>query len=1018
MLRTASILALAVPVVVSCTGSSPGSDMGAVEVAAEAGGRADAPSGDQLDTQEREQDRSTPDAGAGDAPADAACRGGACPDAADASGDGCLPGACPDLASDPCANGVVPSGVEATLAGGGFLAECGGYGVELRPEGVGSLRIRYRGSAAPHDQSWAIVGQGEPSGWSHGFDGHSFHVCLEGGTVARLELPGCRLTIEDPSGKLLFEELPGGGYAETPAPGREPPGPQRSLTLLSPPGERLYGFGEKTGPLDKRGLKMVFWNSDTPGYPVDMDPLYQSIPFFVGLRAGTAYGLFLDNTHRLTIDAAGSQPDRIRLVADGGEIDLHFLAGPTLPEVIDRYTELTGRPHLPPRWTLGYHQARWSYYPDSKVESICNEFRKRDIPADAIWLDIDYMDGFRSWTWSPVGFPDPKGLVSGLAGIGFKVVAIIDPGLKVDPKWDIYQQGLAGGHFLETTDGVPFVGVVWPGPSVYPDFTRPETRSWWGSLTPGVTDAGVRGIWLDMNEPANFNAADDHTVPGNVPADGDGNPTTMAEVHNAYALLENRATFEGLLAQVPDRRPFLLTRAGFSGIQRYAAVWTGDAASTMESLAMSFTMLMGLGISGVPMVGSDVGGWTGAPSPELFARWMAVGSVSPFFRTHVATGTPDQEPWSFGVEVEDISRLLIRQRYRLIPYLYSLLRQAAITGAPLLRPMVFEFQQDPATWDLSFQGMLGPSLLVAPVLESGVQEVEVYLPAGGWLDYHSGALLEGPATVVRDVRLQSLPLFLREGAVVPMGPEMSWSDQEPVDPLTLELFPGAAPTSFPLYEDSGDSQAYLAGEHALTPLTLQRTPTGAILEIGKREGTFVPPPRKLRLRVRPVDHPATAVAVGGTQVPPLGGYEALESASSGWWWDANDRSLWVVLPDQAGIVITMTYDPTPLPVDPDVLVPVEVAVPAGTPADSTIHVATSAAGWAQQPLQWVQPGGLAGGTVSVPRGHWFEYKYTRGDWPTVEKWFGCLEATNRYAYGQAHPTKKDAVEMWADQCGE
>ncbi len=931
--------------------------------------------------------------------------------------DSCGLEPCEDITGDPCSNGVLPDGITASSVAGAFVADCGTYKAEIRPVAGGSLRLRYLGSGAPHDYSWAVVAPPDPSGWTHGYDGQTFRLCRAGGLAAKLRFPDCRLSIENPQGTVLFEEIEGGGYAESPVPG-DAAATLRSLSFVSPAGERFYGFGEKTGPLDKRGRKLVFWNSDTPGYPVDMDPLYQSIPFFIGLREGTAYGLFLDNSHRLEFDVAASVPDRVSLAAKGGEIDLYFLAGPGLPDVLDRYTALTGRPHLPPRWALGYHQARWSYYPDSKVKAIAAEFRKRDIPADVIWLDIDYMDGFRSWTWSPSGFPDPKGLVSGLADIGFKVVAIIDPGLKVDPLWPIYQQGLSGGHFLEEAAGKPFVGTVWPGDSAYPDFTRPQTRAWWAGLTPALTSVGVRGIWLDMNEPANFEAADDHTVPGWVAADGDGHPTTMAEVHNAYALFENRSSFEGMMAAVPSRRPFLLTRAGFAGIQRYAAVWTGDAASTMASLGTSFTMLLGLGLSGVPMVGSDVGGWTGSPTPELFARWMAVGSVSPFFRAHVSTGTPDQEPWSFGVEVEDISRLLVKQRYRMLPYLYSLLREASVSGAPVLRPLVWDFQGDSSTHGLSDQGMVGPHLLVAPVLETGATERSVYLPAGGWLDLASGALFQGPGAVTRDVRLQSLPLFLREGAVVPMGPDMSWSDQQAVGPLSLELFPSESPVTFHLYEDSGDSQDHLDGAYALTPLTLKRTDVGAILEIGERQGSWAPPVRKLRLRVRPVDHPATGVTVAGATLPPLSDYSAVESASSGWWWDSNDRSLWVVMPDQEDVVVTMDYAPEPLAQEPDVLVAIEVTVPAGTPNDATIHIATSASGWAQQPLSWVKPGMVAAGLVKVPRGHWFEYKYTRGDWSTVEKWAGCLEATNRYAYGQAHPTKKDSVEMWADSCGQ
>ncbi len=959
--------------------------------------------------------------------------------------------------------------------------DCPGAGLEVSFPGAGVLRLRYVGTGPhptlPYATSDADLGPAPDV--SFGPRDDRFVACA-GGLAVEVTPATCAVRVTDPDGAILVEDEPGGAYGEGewppgtsgppleaasvsgardppgepgaansgsrrlrektswarrgpeaayPArvelapPGREalwkpPRGTARWITRRSPPQERFYGLGEKAGyDLDRRGRTWTFWNSDHPAYGAETDPLYVSVPFFVGLREGRAYGVFMNNTHRQVLDLAASDPTRYRWEVAAGEVDQFVFAGPSIAQVLERFTALTGRPFLPPRWTLGYHQSRWSYWPDSRVIEVCEGFRERDIPADGVWLDIDHMDGFRSWTWDPVGFPDPSGLVAAVEDLGFEVTAIVDPGLKVDPDWDVYQAGIAGGHFLAGADGTPFVGEVWSGPAVFPDFTRAETRAWWGSLAPRLTDHGVWGLWLDMNEPASFQEEHGWTLPDDVTASGEGTGTTMAEVHNVYALAEAWATWDGARQAVPGRRPFLLTRAGFAGIQRFAAVWTGDAASSFEALRMTLPMLLGLGLSGVPFVGSDVGGWTGFASPELFARWMAVGSVSPFFRGHVQQGTPDQEPWAFGVEVEDISRIHLKQRYRWLPYLYSLMWEASRTGAPVLRPLVFEFQDDPGTWDVADEAMLGPWLLVAPAVDPGAKERSVVLPPGRFLEWRSGAVWEGPATLVADLTLQALPVYLREGGVVPGGPDLRFSDEAPLDPLTLEVFPGPRETEVTLYEDDGVSTACESGEYAATRFRVQATATGAVLRADPRTGALVPGDRRVRVRVRPVDGEVASVVLDGSPLPPASTLEELDQSPEGWVHDVNDRALVVVFADRAPFRLEMTYDPALEGPAPDVLVPLRVHVPAGTPHAPPVHVSTSASGWQHQPLAWspTDPD-TAEGAVRVPRGKWFEYKYTRGSWATVEKWAGCLEATNRYHFGQAHPVQEDVVEAWADQC--
>lgn len=580
----------------------------------------------------------------------------------------------------------------------------------------------------------------------------------------------------------------------------------------------------------------------------------------------------------------------------------------------------------------------------------------------------------------------------------------------------MYLGGLAGNHFLKQPNGQLYVGPSWPGLAAFPDFSRAQTRQWWGAHVASLLNLGVRGIWQDLNEPTIIPEGGGSGVPNHLPAHGDGQPTTMAEVHNVYALLQARGTYEAMRQAASGRRPFILTRAGYAGIQRYAATWTGDAPSTWPTLRQTLPMLLNMGLSGNPFVGSDVGGYSGHATSELFARWIQLGSVSPFFRAHVTNGVPSQEPWQFGIEVEDISRSTVQQRYELLAYLYSLMEHSARTGEPVLRAMVYEFQHDASTVNLEDQAMLGPSVLVAPVLTEGATSRSIYIPEGRWFEYHSGAIVQGPATIEADVRLASLPMYVREGALVPRIEPMQYSDEKQPAKLQLDLYPAAHETSFDLYEDAGDGFGYESGQYSRVKYSLQQTDTGARLLIGARQGSWVPAPRALTIRVRRVDHGANQVRVDGQPIAQHSTLEALEAAAQGWWYDERDLSLVIAMPDRDNATVEMDYDASVSEPAPAVRVSLEVTVPQGTPSTSTIHVATSAGNWQHQPLQWIEPGAKARGEVLVPRGRWFEYKYTRGSWETVEKWPQCQEASNRYGFASAWPVRLDTVWQWADWC--
>jgi alpha-glucosidase len=566
--------------------------------------------------------------------------------------------------------------------------------------------------------------------------------------------------------------------------------------------EKFFGCGEKTGQLNKRGQSFGFWNTDNPGHTYLTGEIYVSIPFLISTRG---YGIFWDNTHRTFFNLGHGDESRYFLEADAGEIDYYFFAG-DVKEVVRAYTELTGRMWLPPRWALGYQQSRWSYLSADELLDVARNFRKRKIPCDVLYCDIDYMDGFRVFTWNPKTFPNPRALIAKLAKLGFKVVTIIDPGVKNDDGYAVCRDGKQKGMFLKNANGSEwFTGNVWPGECVFPDFTSPRVREWWGAQHKDFLGTGVAGIWNDMNEPAVWNHPGG-TMPLDVPHDYDGQKTTHARAHNVYGLNMARACHDALRRYRPNERPFLITRAAYAGIQRYSMVWTGDNHSTWEQFELSIRQCLNLSLSGVPFCGPDVGGFSWDATGELLARWMQAGAFFPFYRNHTAIHTRRQEPWTFGKKIENICRDAIRRRYRLLPYIYNLFRLAARDGTPIIRPLFWEFPADEHAYAIDDQFLLGPSLLVAPVLKPGATARAVYLPAGDWYDYRSRQRHTGGRYLGVDAPLEVIPVFVRAGTILP------------VENNTLEVYPGEHTTG-ELYEDDGQSFDFERGRYSLAQFT-------------------------------------------------------------------------------------------------------------------------------------------------------------------------------------------------------
>ncbi|MDD7386461.1 MAG: glycoside hydrolase family 31 protein [Firmicutes bacterium] len=559
----------------------------------------------------------------------------------------------------------------------------------------------------------------------------------------------------------------------------------------------VYGLGDKTGFLNKRHYAYENWNSDDPSPHCDnFQSLYKSISFFMVYSENGCLGILTDNSYRTRFDFGKEQEDYYFWSHAGGALDYYMIPGKNPKEVLKRYLALTGKSSLQQKWVYGFHQSRWSYFTEREVLDTVNTMRKNKLPLDAIHMDIDYMEGFRVFTFDHNRFPNPKGLTEKLAAQNVKPVTIIDPGVKIDSGYFVYDEGIEQGHFAKNPDGTVYEGEVWPGPAVFPDFTQEKTRRWWGDKLKIMTDVGIRGIWNDMNEPANFT--------GQLPDDVRFSTGSHDEIHNVYGHLMAEATYDGL-RKADNRRPFVLTRACCAGSQRFCSGWTGDNHSLWAHMQLSLTQMMNLGLSGMYMVGSDVGGFGSDTTPELLIRWFQLGAISPFFRDHYAKGTRNQEPYAFDRATMDACREALDLRYHLLPYLYDLAHE----DMPILRPLVLEFPEDPICRELTDQCMLGDRLLAAPVMTPGVAARAVYLPKGVWFDYYTGKRYSGGRYVLAEAPLDRMPLFARGGAVIPVSVGKPQSVED-IREVVLEVFPGNG--RFVHYMDDGETMAYLDGE--------------------------------------------------------------------------------------------------------------------------------------------------------------------------------------------------------------
>ena len=753
------------------------------------------------------------------------------------------------------------------------------------------LRVRATHTAVlPEDASWAVLPSSRTASVKVIADPNGFHTA-----VLKVAFDSTlRLTISDLAGNILQQDSEPITWHNT----------GFSIVKQKDPADHFFGLGDKPGPLDRAGQAFTMWNTDSFGWQESTDPIYKSIPFFIDLRAGRALGVLFDNTWRTWFDFGKEDPKRYSFSAPNGPVDYYLLYGPTPKQVVETYAWLTGLTPLPPLWSLGFQQSRYSYSSEAEVLAIADRLRADHIPADAIYLDIDFQQDNRPFTVDTVKFPHFSAMIQDLAQQNLHLVTITDLHIAKLPNagYAPYDSGTAGDQFVKEPDGSTYVGPVWPGPSVFPDFTRKISRDWWGTLYKDFASQGVAGFWNDMNEPAVF-VSPTKTMPDDVQhrIDEPGFKTRTAnhlEVHNVYGMENTRGTYDGLLSLRPDQRPFVLTRASYAGGQRYAATWTGDNSSTWNHLRMTVPQIVNLGLSGFAMSGADVGGFAGSPPADLLTKWLELAAFQPIDRDHAAKGTRPHEPWVDGPEQLAIRRRYIEERYRLMPYLYTVAEEMSRTGLPIMRPLFLEFPNattdgHPLDLDADSEFLFGPDLLVAPnPSPEEIAPYEVHLPPGVWYDYWNGGRLDQHSlTTAQDLEqrdrkqpdkplmitpvLEILPVYVRGGAILPVAPLVQSTNEIPKGPLTLRVYSGPNCTG-DLYQDDGKSFAFRTGAYLRLHFTCQVNLDGTLaVHIDAQQGSFIPWWKEVRIEAfgwTPKRH--LAIAEQGTL--------AIEPSGSAW----------------------------------------------------------------------------------------------------------------------------------------
>lgn len=765
--------------------------------------------------------------------------------------------------------------------------------VEKRPDGLeltsgnakvrvtfmreGIVRVRMAPSGTfPKDASWAIVQEPQPPTIAI-MDSPDSVSLSAGDVIVTIRKATLLVNFSDSHGNTVVADEPSLPMAWN--------GDRVRVWKKMPLLENYYGLGDKPGALNRRNRAFTMWNTDAYGFQESTDPIYKTIPFFLGILNGHAYGIFFDNTCRSNFNFGLESPDYYSFGSEGGEINYYYIAGPDARKVVQTFTDLTGHTPLPPYWTLGFQQSRYSYYPEARVREVANTFRKKRIPADAIYLDIDYQKGYAPFTVNREYFPTFEQMIKDLSAEGFHTVLITDLHVKYDPDhgYKPYDTGIARDVFVKKADGSLFVGPVWPGPSVFPDFTLSRVRTWWGEQYADFVKMGVAGFWNDMNEPALF-----ETPTKTMPLDNrhrldDGTNLDHRSVHNIFGMQNVRGTYEGLRTLRPNERPFILTRAAYAGTQRYAATWTGDNSSTWNHIRMSTPLMLNLGLCGYPFVGSDIGGFAGSPPMDLLTRWIELGAFNPIYRDHTGANTNDQEPWVGEVQQEGIRRRYIELRYRLLPYTYTTVEETTRTGLPIMRPLFLEYPQNTAFYDDDRDFLFGNDFLVEPVVTEMVDPLVVNLPPGTWYDFWTATKVTDKDKLELRPRLDEMPIYVRAGAIVPMQNVIQYTGETPSGPLELRVYPGDN-CHGALYQDDGHSFDYQKGVFLRVAYSCLAANNALTVTSFVEKKGFKPWWNTTELKIYGIAAPPKEVTLGDKPVP-------------GWRYDKTEHSVEMTVPD-------------------------------------------------------------------------------------------------------------------------
>lgn len=584
--------------------------------------------------------------------------------------------------------------------------------------------------------------------------------------------------------------------------------------------EKFIGLGEKTGGLNRYGQTYTNWNTDHFGYGTNADPLYLSLPFYIGLHHDNCYGIFFDNSHKSTFNFGAGNNRFSYFTAEDGDLDYYFIHEKNVGGIISAYTTLTGKTPMPPKWALGYQQCRYSYYPDKEVIRLAKTFREKEIPADTIYLDIHHMEECKVFTFDKKRFEKPTELIKHIKDLGFKVVVILDPGIKVDEDYLPYTEGNEQQLFIKYPDGKNYEGQVWPGWCAFPDFTKPETRDWWAEKLNFYLQAGVDGFWTDMNEPATWG----QTIPDLVQFNYEGQIASHKKSRNVYGLQMARSTNNGLANYHQGKRPFVLTRSGFAGIQRYAAVWTGDNVASDEHMLAGVRLVNSLGLGGISFAGYDIGGFVGNTQPKLFARWIALATFCPLFRAHTMINSNASEPWAFGEEVEQISKNYIRLRYKLLPLIYTAFYKSYESGIPLSKSLSIDYSFDDKVYHGAYENqyLFCEHLLVSAV-ESYKEITKIYLPEGTWYHFFTGEKLDGNQELLWECPIEYLPVFVKAGAILPMQSVKTHTEDVKDGQINIHIYKGMGLSEQLIYEDDGKSTAYQKSSFSKTLIRMDFT---------------------------------------------------------------------------------------------------------------------------------------------------------------------------------------------------